>query len=177
MEKAETKNNQRFMILVAIGSNLESKQFGAPYKNCLEAIKLIKRQFDVKQVSNFYKTEPIPKSSQPWFVNAVIEIITEYGPKKILKELLVLEKYFKRKRKNKNEPRVIDLDLISYNEIIMNTNSLILPHPRMHTRKFVIKPICDLDPLWRHPLLNKTAEDLLKKLANQRISNINQVNL
>jgi len=165
------------MILVAIGSNLESKQFGTPYENCLEAIKLIRTKFVVEQVSEFYKTEPIPKSTQPWFVNAVIEIVTKTEPKKILKELLSLEKYFKRQRKNKNEPRIIDLDLLSYNDLILQTNSLILPHPRMHLRKFVIKPICDLDPLWKHPLLNKTAKVLLKKLANQRIFNINQLQL
>tara|TARA_B100001029_G_C14909961_1_gene365904 strand:- start:13 stop:510 length:498 start_codon:yes stop_codon:yes gene_type:complete len=163
------------MILIAVGSNLESKQFGLPYDNCLQAIKLIRKKFNVERVSEFYKSEPIPKSKQPWFVNAVIEIVTKNEPEKILEELLNLEKYFKRQRKNKNEPRVIDLDLLSYNDMILETDSLIIPHPRMHHRKFVIKPICDINPLWRHPLLNKTAKDLLKKLANQKIFNINQI--
>ncbi|MBS91619.1 MAG: 2-amino-4-hydroxy-6-hydroxymethyldihydropteridine diphosphokinase [Rickettsiales bacterium] len=162
------------MILVAIGSNLQSKEYGSPYDNCLEVIKLIKKKFYVKQVSRFYKTEPIPKSTQPWFVNAVIEIITKNEPFVILEELLKLEKYFKRQRKKKNEPRIIDLDLLTYNDLILNTDSLVLPHPRMHLRKFVIKPICDLDPFWKHPLLEKSAKDILKKLANQKIFNINQ---
>ena len=73
----------------------------------------------------------------------------------------------------KNEARVIDLDLISYNDLIINTEKLILPHPRMHLRAFVIKPICDIDETWIHPTLKKKAYTILKELAKHNISTIN----
>ena len=84
----------------------------------------------------------------------------------------LIEKKFKRVRKKKNEPRFIDLDLLAYNNQIINSRSLILPHPRMHLRKFVMKPICDIDKEWIHPLLQEKARKIIKELANQKISNI-----
>ena len=161
------------MILIAIGSNLKSDIYGSPLKNCINGVKILRENFFVKKVSKFYKTEPIPKSDQPWFVNGVVEIKTNLHPRDILQKLFSIENYFKRIRKIKNEPRIIDLDLISYKNFISNRKSLVLPHPRMHQRMFVIKPICDINPKWRHPILKKKALNLSKKLANQKISNIN----
>tara|TARA_B100000963_G_C22454900_1_gene592885 strand:- start:343 stop:561 length:219 start_codon:yes stop_codon:yes gene_type:complete len=68
---------------------------------------------------------------------------------------------------------VIDLDLLSYRNLKINKRNLIIPHPRLHIRKFVVKPICDINPMWKHPLLKKKAINLLKDLANQKIFNIN----
>ena len=96
-----------------------------------------------------------------------------HNPEKVLEILLRIENYFGRKRTVKNEARVIDLDLISYNDLIINTEKLILPHPRMHLRKFVIKPICDIDETWIHPVFKKKAYTILKELAKQDISTIN----
>ena len=124
-------------------------------------------------VSNFYRTEPIPKSNQPWYVNAAVEIKTNLKPKDIIEKLLFIENHFGRIRKKKNEPRVIDLDLLCYGNVKINNRNLIIPHPRLHIRKFVIKPICDINPLWKHPILKKKAINLLKGLANQKIFNIN----
>lgn len=161
------------MILVAIGSNLYSKDYGSPYNNCKKAIEFLKRIFNVVKISNFYKSEPIPKSDQPWYVNAVIQIKCKMKPEEILKELLKIEKELKRSRVIKNEARIIDLDLLSYDDLVIKSSELILPHPRMHLRKFVMKPICDLSLKWEHPILGKKAEDILKTLANQQIFNIN----
>ena len=86
--------------------------------------------------------------------------------------LLQIESQFGRERCEKNEARVIDLDLIAYNRLIVNSLKLTLPHPRMHLRKFVIQPICDINKNWIHPVLKKASE-ILKELANQKISNIN----
>ena len=74
--------------------------------------------------------------------------------------------------KKKNEARVIDLDLLCYGNLKINKQNLIIPHPRLHIRKFVIKPICDINPQWRHPILRTKAINLLKGLANQKIFNI-----
>ncbi len=160
------------MILIALGSNLESEIFGSPLENCLKAIDLIKKEYSILHVSNFYKTEPIPKSDQPFFVNAVISIETKDTANEILKSLMLIEKKFKRVRKKKNESRFIDLDLLTYNNQIISSENLILPHPRMHLRKFVMKPICDIDENWIHPLLKQKAKKIIKELANQKISNI-----
>ena len=94
-------------------------------------------------------------------------------PKDIIDKLLFIENQFGRIRKQKNEARVIDLDLLCYGNLKINKRNLIIPHPRLHIRKFVIKPICDINPLWRHPILKIKAINLLKGLANQKIFNIN----
>ena len=162
------------MILVAIGSNLNSKSFGSPEQNCNAAIDMLRKYFEVTQSSSFYKTEPIPKSEQPWFVNCIVNIKSKISPSRILDTLLEIELQFGRKRNRKNEARVIDLDLIAYNNLIVKSLKLTLPHPRMHLRKFVIQPICDINKNWIHPISKKKAFEILKELANQKISNINE---
>ena len=162
------------MIFIAIGSNLESSTYGSPKENCMAAINILKKKFNVKSISKFYKTEPIPKSDQPWFINVVINVRTELSPIEILKTLLSVESDFKRKRKNKNEARVIDLDLISYDNQVIKSRDLTIPHPRMHLRKFVIKPICDINENWEHPKLKKKASIILKELAKQQIMSISK---
>ena len=163
------------MILVAIGSNLNSKSFGSPEQNCGVAIDMLRGYFEVTESSNLYKTEPIPKSEQPWFVNCIVNIKSEISPSNLLDILLQIEVNFGRQRDKKNEARVIDLDLIAYNSLIINSLKLTLPHPRMHLRKFVIQPICDIDKNWTHPVFKKKASEILKELANQKIFNINEI--
>ena len=162
------------MILVAIGSNLKSKSFGSPEQNCKVAIDMLRGYFEVTKSSNFYKTEPIPKSEQPWFVNCIVNIKSKISPSNLLDTLLQIESQFGRERGEKNQARVIDLDLIAYNRLIVNSLELTLPHPRMHLRKFVIQPICDINKNWIHPVFKKKASEILKELANQKISNINK---
>ena len=162
------------MILVAIGSNLNSKSYGSPEQNCKIAIDMLGKYFEVSQFSSFYKTEPIPKSEQPWFVNCIVNIKSKNSPSMVLDTLLKIESQFGRKRNRKNEARIIDLDLVAYNSLIVKSLKLILPHPRMHLRKFVIKPLCDINENWIHPISKKKASEILKELANQKISNINE---
>jgi len=161
------------MILIAIGSNLDSDLYGFPLENCVNVINFLRKYFFVIKVSKFYETEPIPKSNQPWYVNGVVEIKTNLKPKDIIKKLFFIESHFGRIRKLRNEPRVIDLDLLCYGNMIINQKNLIVPHPRLHKRKFVIKPICDINPSRIHPIIKKKARILLKALANQKIFYIN----
>ena len=92
------------MIIIAIGSNLHSDIYGSPLKNCLNGVKMLRKNFFVKKVSKFYKTEPIPRSDQPWYVNGVVEIKTNLYPFDILKKLFSIENHFKRIRKKKMNP-------------------------------------------------------------------------
>lgn len=163
------------MILVSIGSNLSSKSFGSPEQNCKMAIEMLREYFEVTKSSNFYKTEPIPKSEQPWFVNCIVTIKSKISPSNLLDTLLQIESRFGRQRCKKNEARIIDLDLIAYNSLIVDSINLTLPHPRMHLRKFVIQPICDINKNWMHPVLKKKASEILKELAKQKIFNINEI--
>ena len=161
------------MILIALGSNLKSETYGDPIKNCHKALEFLEKRFELEKVSNFYETEPIPKSNQEMYVNGVVSVKTNLLPEKILDELMNIEKIFKRVRHFKNESRVIDLDLLCYNEIILKDKNLQLPHPRMHLRRFVMEPLCDINKDWEHPLLKEKAKNILKNLANQKIYNIN----
>ena len=172
MEKRKSQIGEK-MILIALGSNLKSETYGDPIKNCYKALEFLEKRFEVEKVSNFYETEPIPKSNQAMYVNGVVSVKTNFLPKKILSELMKIEKIFKRVRHLKNESRVIDLDLLCYNEIILKEKNLQLPHPRMHLRRFVMQPLCDINKEWVHPLKKDTAKNILKKLANQKIYNIN----
>ena len=172
MEKRKIQIGET-LILIAFGSNLSSELFGNPIENCIKAVEILKTKFKVEKISKFYKTEPIPKSSQSWFINGVVSIKTDYKPIHVLEHLMQIENSFKRIRGIKNDPRVIDLDLISYNDIVLNSKELVLPHPRMHERKFVLMPICDINEEWIHPVLKKKAKNLLKTLAKQKIFNIN----
>ena len=158
------------MILIAVGSNLRSEVFGSPLNNCRKAVELLKKEFQLHGVSNFYETEPIPKSDQPMYVNGVVSLRTKYLPDRVFEFLMSIEKFFQRVRTFKNESRVIDLDLLSYNDVISNNKNLILPHPRMHLRRFVIQPICDINPNWKHPVLKMSAQNILKTLEKQKIS-------
>ena len=168
----KTKGNVK-LILIAIGSNLNSEKYGSPEKNCIKAIQELKNFFVINKISNFYRSEPIPYSKQSWFVNCAIEILTKTNPMKILEILFSIENSFGRIRKTKNEPRVIDLDLLAYNNQILSSKKLVIPHPRLHERNFVLFPILDLNPNWIHPILKKSVRDLVEKSKNiQKIKKI-----
>ncbi len=154
------------MILIGLGANLPSLSGAAPVET-LEAALVWLRSPDiaVKGVSPWFEAEPVPVSAQPWFVNGVAELESGLDPLKLLTRLHDCEKHFGRRRAKKNEARIIDLDLLAYHDLILTENSegLILPHPRMHLRKFVLLPLRVYAPAWRHPVFQLTADRLLAK--------------
>ena len=148
---------------IAMGANLKSN-LNLTLKENLEIALNMFPDYDLNilKVSNWYKTQPIPISNQPWFINSVIKISTNKSPTELLESLQIIEKLFGRKRNIINDPRTLDLDIIDYNGLIEN-NDPILPHPRMHLRKFVLIPLQDIEPNWVHPIMNKKIEFLIKK--------------
>ena len=156
------------MILLGIGSNLCSKKYGKPVDNCNEAVEVIKKEMVIESISPWYKTEPVPKSNQPWYINGVAIVKTKLSPFKLLDVLLKIESNFGRTRELKNEPRVIDLDLLSYHDLIFDSRLLILPHPRMHLRRFVLYPLTNIAPEWVHPILKLSVVELKKKIKDQQ---------
>ena len=158
------------MILIGLGANLPASDGSSPKDSLLRAIEILKQKgIRVKAVSPFYKSAPVPPSDQPWFVNAVAEIETPLIPGEVLGTLHGIEEEMGRARRIKNEARIIDLDLLDYNGRVLagGEEGLVLPHPRMHLRHFVLQPLYDLAPGWRHPVSGKSAAELLAELPEE----------
>ena len=153
------------MILVAIGSNLAAPGFASPQDTVESAVaELPATGIAVVARSPWYLSEPVPASDQPWFVNGVVAAATELPPEALLARLLALETRFGRERAARNAARSLDLDLLDYDGRRYAIATLVLPHPRLHERRFVLAPLCDVAPDWRHPKLGMTAAELLARL-------------
>ncbi len=118
-------------------------------------------------LSPVYETEPVGKKDQPWFLNAVGLIETTLEPLRLLDDILGIERKMGRKRENKWGPRNIDLDILLYADLIMNSDRLTLPHPQMHKRKFVLLPLTRINPNLLHPLLKKNVTELLNECSDR----------
>lgn len=154
--------------LIGVGSNL-----GLPVENCKKAVSFINQSEFIKVTaqSSLYHSEPIGKSDQPWFVNAAIEVHTSLTPEELLQHLLKIEQIFGRIRNEKWGPRIIDLDILDYDGEILNSETLILPHPEMTQRRFVLEPLSEIAGSALHPLEKKSILDLLKELPEKPIVN------
>lgn len=137
--------------------------------NLLRAVAELGRLTDCKVtgLSSFYETSPVGKTDQPLFYNAVLRLQTSYAPRRLLEELLRLETdVFGRTRTVPWGPRRIDLDLLLYGNETVTEDGLVVPHPRMAERRFVLQPLCDIAPDLLHPVLGKTARELLNGLGS-----------
>jgi 2-amino-4-hydroxy-6-hydroxymethyldihydropteridine diphosphokinase len=153
------------VILIGIGGNLDSPRFGPPRETLTAALAALERKgISVLARSGWYRSEPIPPSSQPWFVNAVVSVATELGASELLAKLQTLETRFGRVRGERNAARILDLDLLDYEGAVMHTPTLVLPHPRLHKRRFVLIPLGRIAPDWQHPIFEVTAAQLLARL-------------
>ena len=164
------------MIYIGIGSNLNGKNNETPLQNCKKAVVELKKEVNICKISSWYKSEPIPVSNQPWFINGVVEISTNKSSLDLLEFILSIEKVFGRVREKKNEARILDLDIIDYKKkILYIKNKLIIPHPRMHERSFVLQPLNELNPKWIHPIKKKGIKELIRNLNDkQKISKISK---
>ena len=155
------------MILIAIGSNLAAPGFVSPQDTVESAVaELPAIGIAVVARSPWYLSKPMPASDQPWFVNGVAAVATELPPETLLGRLLALEIRFGRARGARNAARSLDLDLLDYDGRQCATATLVLPHPRLHERRFVLVPLGDIVPDWRHPTLGATAAELVALLPS-----------
>lgn len=160
-------------IFIGAGANLPHPSYASPRETLQAALlELDRREIRVLRYSRWYTTAPVPVSDQPWYVNVVAEIATSLSADDLLATLHEIEDLFGRVRSVPNAPRLIDLDLLDYRGEIAapGAGRAILPHPRMADRAFVLRPLADLAPTWRHPVSGASIHDLLKALPADQVA-------
>jgi len=155
------------VILIGIGSNLAHPPAASPRETVTAAVAALPSiGVCVVAQSSWYASEPVPASAQSWFVNGVAMVETAMDPRALLGRMLTLETEFGRVRGAPNAARTIDLDLLDYDSRLIDTTTLILPHPRLHLRRFVLEPLREVAPGWRHPRLGLSAAELIDLLSS-----------
>ncbi len=160
-------------IFVGAGANLPHPSYASPRETLQAAlVELDRRGPRVLRYSRWYRTAPLPASDQPWYVNVVAEIATSLCADELLTTLHEIEDVFGRVRSVPNAPRLIDLDLLDFRgeTVPPGAGRAILPHPRMAGRAFVLRPLAELAPAWRHPVSGASIQDLLKALPTDQVA-------
>ena len=158
------------MIFLGVGSNLGNRK-----KNIEKAkFNLIKNNIKILRSSSYYESLSWPNPKKPKFLNVVLSVYTNLEPSKLIKVCKKIEKDLGRKKTPKNSPRICDIDILDYrNKRIFS--ELILPHPRMHKRNFVLLPLFEINKDWRHPINKLSIIKLIHSLPNSDIRSIKQI--
>lgn len=146
---------------ISIGSNL-----GDRVANCMLAVSMLSSFARVTAASSAYETEPVGPKDQPDFINCAACIETDMPPENLLAELRSIEDSLGRIRRERWRERSIDLDIVFYDGLVMNTDELTIPHPRAHLRRFVLEPLAEISPGLVHPILGATVSELLHSLGD-----------
>ncbi len=143
---------------LSLGSNLGDRE-----TNISSALKILGQKVRISKVSSLYETEPVGYKDQPWFLNCVCSVETELSPQALLKFAKAIERKMGRKRTIRFGPRVIDIDILFYDGLILDSSDLVIPHPRLAERAFVLVPLKEIAPGLMHPLLGLTVEEILER--------------
>lgn len=157
----------RETVFIGFGSNV-----GNRVDFCDRAVTLLSLlpHSQLMGVSLLYETEPVFDHARPgqnWFLNGVVQLETDLTPQSLLTVLREIERALGREEDDRSGPRTIDLDILFYGTRMINEPDLIVPHPRLHQRRFVLMPMSELDPLWEHPTLHRTINQLLAEVPDQ----------
>jgi len=145
------------IVFLSLGSNIGNKE-----DHINKALTFISELYEVKKISHLYLTEPVGNIKQDWFLNCAVEIKTDIDPKKLLSSIKTIEKKLGRKKTVKNGPRIIDIDILFYGDHVIKTKNLVIPHPLMQERLFVLRPMMDINLDFVHPVLKKSIHELYK---------------
>ena len=170
MIKQDILENQVNSIYLGIGSNLGNKKINiekAKYELILNGIK-------ISQSSSYFESLSWPNPNNPKFLNIVLKVITNLDPLNLLNKCKEIENKIGRKKSSKNSPRVCDIDILDYNKRKMSYK-MTLPHPRMHSRNFVLLPLFEINKHWIHPITKQHIKRLLLLLPNRDIRSIKQI--
>lgn len=161
------------MIILGLGGNLTCETFGPPRTTCGAALQILEtRGIRIMHRSKWYESAPVPMSDQPWYVNGVVGIETSFAPEALVNEVLDVEAELGRRRTITNAARTIDIDVIAYDEIVIDgatPDQVAIPHPRMHSRAFVLLPLAEIAPDWQHPKHAESLSDLIEALPENQI--------
>ena len=156
------------MILIALSANLPSR-YGEPpetFKHVLKALEA--RDIYFVRGSSLWLTSPVPYPDQPWYHNGVMEVHTDLPARDLLDVLKDIEKQTGRESAFRNASRVLDLDILTYHDEHIEEDDLIVPHPRMHERAFVLEPLREMVPHWQHPVLGQHIDDLMPTIPEDQ---------
>jgi len=160
------------LIFIGVGANLPSPEYGPPRTTCGAALRrLAESGLVIALRSRWYRSAPLPVSTQPWYVNGVVRVETALTPAALLDLLLATEMRFGRRRGKPNAARTLDLDLLAFDNLVTGPAARpVIPHPRMHERAFVLLPLAEIAPGWRHPVSGKTVADLIAALPPDQVA-------
>lgn len=164
------------MIFLNIGSNLISG-YGSRFKNIYKCLKLLKKKnIKITKISSFYETPSYPNKNFPKFIN--VGVLSKYKKKveDLLNDILSIENEMGRKRTQRNEPRIIDIDIIDFNKETLISENLIIPHKSIKIRNFVLYPLQEIDPEWSHPITGEKIDILIRNLDYKMRNEITRIN-
>ncbi|MDD5491783.1 MAG: 2-amino-4-hydroxy-6-hydroxymethyldihydropteridine diphosphokinase [bacterium] len=148
-------------VYLGLGTNIGNKR-----KNIREAVRLLRRDVKIVKVSSLYKSKPVGYLEQPDFLNAVLEIKTSLTPRQLLKQVKAIERTMGRVKTVRWGSRLIDIDILLYDNKVIKTKKLVIPHSSMHCRWFVLKPLAEIAPQLVHPELKQRIKKLLADLKD-----------
>src|ERR1022692_1239884 len=143
------------LAYLSLGSNV-----GAREAHLRDAQVRLEATGRVVAVSSFYETQPVEFTQQPWFLNCALALETSQTPQQLMAAILRLEEEMGRRRAQKKGPRSIDIDILLFGDVIMDSNDLTIPHAAMHQRRFVLEPLAEIAPEALHPVFKKTIREL-----------------
>lgn len=162
---------RKYHIALALGSNASN----LPKQQLITAIELLGKFVSDIEIGGFYETKPVGFADQANFYNTAMIGTTELPPQMLFAKIKAIEKLMGKHEIIENGPRVIDIDILLIEQMTCQINFLCIPHPRLHERDFVLKPLCDVAANWVHPVLTKTMQQLLQQLQPDTMSIVNQV--